>query len=164
MFFKNLQLYRLSPKRPITAESLHEQLAKKPFHPCGTQDFESGGWVAPCDGGEFVHAMIGGAVTQFYAGMRWPGREADCDALGLGEGFALWPPPFSVEGRDLALVSRRTVPIAELFAFCNDTARQLDGLRLTALTPQRLQRPAPPIRCGLASPIASHHIRPCPNG
>jgi hypothetical protein len=114
--------------------------------------------------GEFVHAMIGGAVTQFYAGMRWPGREADCDALGLGEGFALWPPPFSVEGRDLALVSRRTVPIAELFAFCNDTARQLDGLRLTALTPQRLQRPAPPIRCGLASPIASHHIRPCPNG
>ena len=57
MFFKNLQPYRLSPEWPITAETLHEQLAKKPFHPCGTQDFESGGWVAPCDGGEFVHAI-----------------------------------------------------------------------------------------------------------
>ena len=57
MFFKNLQLYRLSPEWPITAETLHEQLAKKPFHPCGAQDFESRGWVAPCDGGELVHAI-----------------------------------------------------------------------------------------------------------
>ena len=57
MFFKNLHLYRLSPEWPITAETLHEQLAKKPFHPCGAQDFESRGWVAPCDGGELVHAI-----------------------------------------------------------------------------------------------------------
>lgn len=57
MFFKNLQPYRLSPEWPITAETLHEQLAKKPFHPCGAQDFESRGWVAPCDGGELVHAI-----------------------------------------------------------------------------------------------------------
>lgn len=54
MFFKNLHLYRLSPEWPITAETLHEQLAKKPFHPCGAQDFESRGWVAPCDGGEIA--------------------------------------------------------------------------------------------------------------
>lgn len=57
MFFKNLQPYRLSPEWPVTAETLHEQLAKKPFHPCGAQDFESRGWVAPCDGGELVHAI-----------------------------------------------------------------------------------------------------------
>ena len=57
MYFKNLQPYRLSPEWPITAETLHEQLAKKPFHPCGAQDFESRGWVAPCDGGELVHAI-----------------------------------------------------------------------------------------------------------
>lgn len=57
MYFKNLQPYRLSPEWPITAETLHEQLAKKPFHQCGAQDFESRGWVAPCDGGELVHAI-----------------------------------------------------------------------------------------------------------
>lgn len=57
MYFKNAQTYRLSPEWPITAETLHEQLAKKPFHPCGAQDFESRGWVAPCDGGELVHAI-----------------------------------------------------------------------------------------------------------
>ena len=75
--------------------------------------------------GEFVHAMIGGAVTQFYEEMRWPGWAADCEALALDDGFALWPPPFSVEGRDLATVSRRAVPIAELFAFYDDAADQL---------------------------------------
>lgn len=57
MYFKNAQTYRLSTEWPITAEVLHEQLARKPFHPCGSQDFESRGWVSPCDGGELVHAI-----------------------------------------------------------------------------------------------------------
>lgn len=57
MYFKNLHPYRLSTEWLVTAEGLHEQLAAKPFRPCGTQDFESRGWVAPCDGGEFVHAI-----------------------------------------------------------------------------------------------------------
>ena len=55
MYFKNLQPYRLSTERPITAEGLHEQLATKPFHPCGSQDFESRGWVEPCQDGSLVH-------------------------------------------------------------------------------------------------------------
>lgn len=55
MYFKNLHPYRLSTEWPITAESLHEQLATKPFRPCGSQDFESRGWVAPCQDGDLVH-------------------------------------------------------------------------------------------------------------
>lgn len=57
MYFKNLQPYRLSTEWPITAEGLHERLATKPFRPCGSQDFESSGWVAPCDDGDLVHAI-----------------------------------------------------------------------------------------------------------
>ena len=57
MYFKNLHPYRLSTEWPVTAESLHEQLATKPFHPCGSQDFESRGWVAPCQDGDLVHAI-----------------------------------------------------------------------------------------------------------
>lgn len=57
MYFKSLQIYRLSTEWPITAEALHEQLAKRPFRSCGSQDFESRGWVAPCDGGALVHAI-----------------------------------------------------------------------------------------------------------
>ena len=57
MYFKNLQIYRLSTEWPITAEALHEQLARKPFRPCGSQDMESRGWVSPCDGGDLVHVV-----------------------------------------------------------------------------------------------------------
>lgn len=57
MFFKNLHPYRLSPEWPITLDALREQLAKKPFRPCGSQDHESRGWVPPFDGGELVHAV-----------------------------------------------------------------------------------------------------------
>lgn len=57
MYFKNLHPYRISTEWPITAEELHEQLARKPFHSCGSQDFESRGWVAPCDDGDLVHAI-----------------------------------------------------------------------------------------------------------
>ena len=57
MYFKNLQLYRLSPEWPIALDGLRAQLAKRPFQPCASQDSESRGWIAPCDGGELVHAI-----------------------------------------------------------------------------------------------------------
>ena len=57
MWFKNLQIYRVLPEWPITADNLAAQLSRKQFHPCGSQDMESRGWVSPCDGGDLVHAV-----------------------------------------------------------------------------------------------------------
>lgn len=57
MYFKNAQIYRLSPEWPITLEALHAQLAKRPFQSCGSQDTESRGWIAPCEGADLVHAI-----------------------------------------------------------------------------------------------------------
>jgi recombination associated protein RdgC len=57
MYFKNLHPYRLSPEWPITLDALREQLATKPFKPCGSQDHESRGWVPPFEGGELTHAV-----------------------------------------------------------------------------------------------------------
>ena len=57
MYFKNIHPTRLSPEWPITLDALREQLATKPFKPCGSQDHESRGWVPPFDGGELVHAV-----------------------------------------------------------------------------------------------------------
>lgn len=59
MFFRNLQIYRLSTEWPITDESLSEQLLKRQFTPCGNQDMERSGWVVPFDGADFVH-VVGG--------------------------------------------------------------------------------------------------------
>jgi recombination associated protein RdgC len=96
MYFKNLHPYRLSTEWPITAETLHEQLAKKPFHPCGAQDFESRGWVAPCDGDALVHAVGDNCLVcmQTEAKLLPPAvinKEADARAAVIAEqqGFKL---------------------------------------------------------------------------
>lgn len=47
MWFKNLKIYRFSQPFTITAEQLEQQLATKPFHPCGTTQASSLGWAAP---------------------------------------------------------------------------------------------------------------------
>lgn len=57
MYFKNAQVYRLSTEWPITLEALRAQLAKRPFQSCGSQDTESRGWIAPCEGTDLVHAV-----------------------------------------------------------------------------------------------------------
>ena len=59
MWFKNLQIYRLPAKRDMSVEKLEEQLAKKPFHPCGSQDMESRGWLSPLNNEVLVHAVGG---------------------------------------------------------------------------------------------------------
>jgi len=57
MYFKNLQLYRLPAKWDMSIEKLEEQLAKKTFQPCGSQDMESRGWMSPLGNEVLVHAV-----------------------------------------------------------------------------------------------------------
>jgi len=57
MYFKNLQLYRLPAKWDLPIEKLEEQLAKKTFQPCGSQDMESRGWMSPLGNDVLVHAV-----------------------------------------------------------------------------------------------------------
>lgn len=59
MWFKNLQIYRLPAGWDITAEALAEQLARKRFQPCGSQDQETRGWLSPT-GDEFLVHQVGG--------------------------------------------------------------------------------------------------------
>lgn len=73
----------------------------------------------------FVARMTAGAVSDFYADLRWPGWEQEVQAVNVDQGLSLYPPPFTTEGKDLARVSRRAVPIRELFGFYDDAARQL---------------------------------------
>lgn len=57
MWFRNLQLYRLPAPWNIDADVLQEQLARRRFQPCGSQDQESRGWVAPCGDDVLVHRV-----------------------------------------------------------------------------------------------------------
>lgn len=86
------------------------------------------GWLRVLgSGGAGLHAMLAGSMTGFYANLRWPGWEAEVANVRLDEDIHTWPPPWTAEGKNLATVSRRAIPLAELLAFHQDTARQLSG-------------------------------------
>ena len=77
----------------------------------------------------FVNAFLQGAATEFYASWRWPGWEAELGSIGTDQGLSLMPPPFTAQGSNLAEVSRRPVPFAELLSFYDELANQVKNLR-----------------------------------
>lgn len=57
MWFKNLQLYRLTGPFALTADELAAKLKPQAFQPTGTEDMQSFGWVPPREGGTLVHCV-----------------------------------------------------------------------------------------------------------
>lgn len=57
MWFKNLQLYRLTAPWTWTSEQLEEKLSAQAFAACSSGDMESGGWLSPRDNGMLVHTV-----------------------------------------------------------------------------------------------------------
>ncbi|MFI0357185.1 DUF2625 family protein [Actinomadura sp. 9N407] len=84
------------------------------------------GWLDLEQGyADWLYAVLAGSLTQFYNTLRWPGWETEVAALGLDEGIHTWPPPSTVEGKDLSKASRKAVPMAELVSFHHEMAQQL---------------------------------------
>lgn len=75
----------------------------------------------------FVEAVLTDGLGETFASLRWPGWQRETESLRPAEGLSLYPPPFSREGQDVSAVSRRPVPLAELHAFYDSVADQLDG-------------------------------------
>lgn len=75
----------------------------------------------------FLAWALDGGAAEFYDGLRWPGWETEVAAVRLDQGIGLDPPPFSVQGQDVAAASRRPVPFAELSGFYADAAEQIEG-------------------------------------
>ncbi|NEX63292.1 recombination-associated protein RdgC [Noviherbaspirillum galbum] len=57
MWFKNLQIYRLTAPWTLTSEQLERDLTKQAFAPCSTGDMQSQGWVSPRGNGMLVHVV-----------------------------------------------------------------------------------------------------------
>ncbi|GHJ54766.1 hypothetical protein Nm8I071_40730 [Nonomuraea sp. TT08I-71] len=78
--------------------------------------------------GDWLEAMLAGAMTKFYEGLRWPGWEAEVASVALDQGISALPPPWTREGKDLSAVSRKPIRLAELVSVHLDAARQLGFL------------------------------------
>lgn len=59
MWFKNLQLYRLTLPVNLTSESLNLALAKLAFGPSTSMDLQNQGWASPRDNDLLVHTVNG---------------------------------------------------------------------------------------------------------
>lgn len=57
MWFKNLQIYRLTAPWTLTSEQLETSLAPHAFAPCSSLDMQTQGWVSPRDNGMLVHSV-----------------------------------------------------------------------------------------------------------
>lgn len=75
----------------------------------------------------FVTAVLAGDFSDAFEDLRWPGWQAEVEALALDEGISLFPMPFTTPGRDLSQVSRRPISIQELHELYADFGGQLDG-------------------------------------
>ncbi|MBF9128552.1 DUF2625 family protein [Plantactinospora sp. S1510] len=75
--------------------------------------------------GDWLEAMLAGAITQFYEGLRWPEWEAEVASIALDQGISALPPPWTREGKDLSAVSRKPIRLAELVSVHQDAACQL---------------------------------------
>lgn len=74
---------------------------------------------------DWLYAMLTGAVDQFYRSWRWPGWQDEVAECPLDAGISTEPPLFSAEGRELAEVSRRPVPMARLVSVLHEYADDL---------------------------------------
>ncbi len=75
--------------------------------------------------GAWLRWVFAGDLATFYAASRWPGWEHEVASCGGDRAFTLYPPPWTVEGKDLAKVSRATASAEEVWRYQLDTLRQL---------------------------------------
>lgn len=57
MWFKNIQIYRLSAPWTMTPEQLEAKLAPQAFTACSSIDLQSQGWISPRENGMLVHTV-----------------------------------------------------------------------------------------------------------
>jgi hypothetical protein len=74
---------------------------------------------------DFLFFCFSSNLEGFYEHMRWHGWQQEVAQLDGNQGFSSLPPLFTEEGKDLNKVSRKAVPIAELWGIHNDFRRQL---------------------------------------
>jgi hypothetical protein len=75
--------------------------------------------------GDFLDWLMTGDLATFYASLRWPGWADEILALHADTTLHLYPPPWSLEGKDVAKVSRRAVPAHEMWQLQVSVASQL---------------------------------------
>lgn len=76
---------------------------------------------------EFLQFCFYGDINKFYESMLWTGWEKEVMAINGDKGIQCLPPLWTMEGKDVSKVSRKTVPIEEIWGINIQIATQIDG-------------------------------------
>lgn len=74
---------------------------------------------------DFLIFCFSGNLDKFHDGMRWKGWQQKVAKLDGTKGISCVPFLFTTEGKDLNKISRKSVPITELWGLNNDFREQL---------------------------------------
>ncbi|GHJ48801.1 hypothetical protein Cs7R123_61430 [Catellatospora sp. TT07R-123] len=77
--------------------------------------------------GQWLGAMLSGALTGFAEGLRWPGWAEEVAQARPDQGINTFPPLWTKEGKDLSAVSRKAIPLTELVSYHQHCVEQLGG-------------------------------------
>ena len=75
---------------------------------------------------DFLIFCFSGNLKGYYENMRWTNWEKDIRGLDGNKGISCFPFLFTKEGKDINKVSRKPVPIEELWSLYNDLPKQLN--------------------------------------
>jgi hypothetical protein len=88
---------------------------------------DSLGWEGIDHGySEWLDAMLGESINDFYAENRWTGWEREAAATFPDRGLSIYPPLWTEESRPIEKTSRKAVPMEELWRLQQDYQRQHD--------------------------------------
>ena len=76
---------------------------------------------------DFLLFCFSGDLGKFYKTERWEGWQQEIKSLKGTQAISCYPPMWTKEGKDLNKVSRKPVPVSEVWGMQQDVAKQLDS-------------------------------------
>jgi len=73
---------------------------------------------------DFLMFCFNGDLQKFYKTMRWKNWQNDLAQLKGDQAFSFYPFLWTAEGKDIEKISRKPVPIEEIFIFITDSRKQ----------------------------------------
>ena len=64
---------------------------------------------------EFIVFCFSGDLELFYSGLKWNACETDIEKMNGNQGFHFYPYLFTLEGKDIEKVSKKVIPIQEIW-------------------------------------------------
>lgn len=77
---------------------------------------------------QFLMFCFGSNIDRFYSTLRWKGWEEDIKLLDPDYGYIFYPYLWAKEGKDMNTISRRVVPMQEIYDFNIEMKSTLDKL------------------------------------